>query len=216
MLKELRGATERKWPYVRKCRGSTIGVDLFIWLHQEIMNFFRDVVEHGATSPDYSSVLAAIKERVVRYVISGVRLFFVIDGRRLPGKYGTDGRSGRVRPRESGRLDPHPPEQSQALVAAWCRKPYAHAGRLDVHADARPHHCSARTALRPLASSPNDVRASHSKRVTRLWRGGGHRRALDHLAQGGKPGQPIGEAFLAPILKSFIAQAAILARGAEN
>ena len=44
MLKELRGATERKWPYVRKCRGSTIGVDLFIWLHQEIMNFFKDVV----------------------------------------------------------------------------------------------------------------------------------------------------------------------------
>ena len=34
MLKELRGATERKWPYVRKCRGSTIGVNLFIWLHQ--------------------------------------------------------------------------------------------------------------------------------------------------------------------------------------
>ena len=66
-----------------------------------------------------------------------------------------------------------------------------------------------------IASSPNDVRASHSKRVTRLWRGRGYRCALDHLAQGGKPGQPIGEAFVAPILKSFIPQAAIL-RGAQN
>jgi exonuclease-1 len=105
MLKELRGATERKWPYVRKCRGSTIGVDLFIWLHQEIMNFFRDVVEHGATSPDYSSVLAAIKERVVRYVISGIRLFFVIDGRRLPGKYGTDAARAQRRAQAQAHID---------------------------------------------------------------------------------------------------------------
>ena len=33
MLKELRGSTERKWPYVRKCRGSTIGVDLGLIIH---------------------------------------------------------------------------------------------------------------------------------------------------------------------------------------
>eukprot|EP01048_Picozoa_sp_COSAG05_P019841 COSAG05_NODE_3217_length_2230_cov_1.925387_1_plen_465_part_00 len=40
MLKVLRGATERKWPYVRKCRVSTIGVDLFIWLHQDTNVWF--------------------------------------------------------------------------------------------------------------------------------------------------------------------------------
>eukprot|EP01047_Picozoa_sp_COSAG01_P075116 COSAG01_NODE_12769_length_1688_cov_5.480176_1_plen_371_part_00 len=91
MLRMLRGAADRGFQFKKRCRGSTVGVDAFIWLHLCVRNNYRDAVEAGSSgAPDYTSTIQALKEMVLQYVANGIRVFMVFDGRRLPGKNGTD------------------------------------------------------------------------------------------------------------------------------
>eukprot|EP01049_Picozoa_sp_SAG25_P014551 SAG25_NODE_2613_length_1490_cov_1.311287_2_plen_114_part_00 len=72
----------------KQCRGQRVGVDLFGWLHQEAVTHFDSLVARAA--PDYSPVVQAVVDRARVYLAHGIHLLFVLDGRRLPGKGGTD------------------------------------------------------------------------------------------------------------------------------
>eukprot|EP01049_Picozoa_sp_SAG25_P000296 SAG25_NODE_9_length_28981_cov_95.245274_6_plen_64_part_00 len=50
MLRALRAAAERGFP-LSACRGSTVGVDVFIWAHQEVRHHLEEVVRGEAPRP---------------------------------------------------------------------------------------------------------------------------------------------------------------------
>ena len=62
------------------------GVDLSGWLHEICSNHYRSVV----LAKDHRPVVHDVVERARTYVMAGVRPVFVADGRKLPGKAGTD------------------------------------------------------------------------------------------------------------------------------
>jgi exonuclease-1 len=103
MLRALRAAAERDFP-LSACRGSTVGVDVFIWAHQEVRHHLEEVVR-GEAPPDYTGVVAALKNRVLRLTMKGIRLLMVSDGRRLPGKWGTDEERARRRATAQASID---------------------------------------------------------------------------------------------------------------
>jgi hypothetical protein len=72
----------------KQCRAQRVGVDLFGWLHQEAVTHFDSLVARAP--PNYSPVVQAIVDRARVYLAHGIHPLFVLDGRRLPGKGGTD------------------------------------------------------------------------------------------------------------------------------
>ena len=82
--------------------GAAVGVDLSGWLHEICANHYRSVV----LAKDHRPVVHDVVERARTYVMAGVRPVFVADGRKLPGKAGTDDQRMRRR------------LQNQALVEA--------------------------------------------------------------------------------------------------
>ena len=72
------------WP--AKARGAAVGVDISAWLHELATLHHQKVV----LLKDVQPVVTGVLERARAYVMSGVQPVFVFDGRRLPGKAGTD------------------------------------------------------------------------------------------------------------------------------
>ena len=72
----------------KQCRAQRVGVDLFGWLHQEAVTHYDSLVVQRP--PDYHPVVQAIVDRARNYLGHGIHPLFVLDGRRLPGKGGTD------------------------------------------------------------------------------------------------------------------------------
>jgi hypothetical protein len=102
LLPALQVQAQKGVRYLKKLRGSAVGIDLAGWLHKFAAKEYRSVV----LTKDHTLVVKAVLETAHSYVNAGIKPVFVIDGRHLPGKGGTD----------AGRLEKR--LKAQALVEA--------------------------------------------------------------------------------------------------
>ena len=87
----------------QRCRSARLGIDLFGWLHQAIVNHFDSLVVQDP--PNYRPVVEEVLDRARNYLARGIHPLFVLDGRRLPGKGGTDEERARKRLLASQAID---------------------------------------------------------------------------------------------------------------
>lgn len=102
LLPALQVQAQKGVRYLKKLRGSAVGIDLAGWLHKFAAKEYRSVV----LTKDHTLVVKAVLGTAHSYVNAGIKPVFVIDGRHLPGKGGTD----------AGRLEKR--LKAQALVEA--------------------------------------------------------------------------------------------------
>ena len=85
LLPELRPAA-REVLYAKECRGQRNGFDGHVWLHSFCCVHYSDVVERQ----EYSGVVKGFVLRAKRLLAQGMHIVIILDGKRMPGKTGTD------------------------------------------------------------------------------------------------------------------------------
>jgi 5'-3' exonuclease len=113
----------------KQCRAQRVGVDLFGWLHQEAVTHYDSLVVQRPL--DYHPVVQAIVDRARNYLGHGIHPLFVLDGRRLPGKGGTDAERAKKRLLASQAIDEALDQLTQAERDA------VEAGEQDIEVDAK-------------------------------------------------------------------------------
>ena len=87
----------------QRCRSARLGIDLFGWLHQAVVNHYDSLVVQKP--PNYRPVVDEVLDRARVYLARGIHPLFVLDGRRLIGKGGTDEERARKRLLASQAID---------------------------------------------------------------------------------------------------------------
>jgi exonuclease-1 len=84
LMKFIQYATKRS-NSIRYCRGKRVGVDGFVWLHEAVVKYAREVV----ICKDHSSVLRWIVFRCQQWLMGNIMHIIVFDGKLSPNKADT-------------------------------------------------------------------------------------------------------------------------------